>query len=113
MSIVVNIYYSGQGGAARAFAKEMVATKLVDEIRKEEGCLRYEYFFPMDDRETVLLIDEWRDQEAIDLHHKTELMSKISELRKKYDLTMKVERFQPIEVPYADQAYIIHNHKIK
>ncbi|WP_305204506.1 antibiotic biosynthesis monooxygenase, partial [Dubosiella newyorkensis] len=50
MSIVVNIYYSGQGGAARAFAEEMVATKLVDEIRKEEGCLRYEYFFPMDDR---------------------------------------------------------------
>lgn len=60
MSIVVNIYYSGQGGTARAFAEEMVATKLVDEIRKEEGCLRYEYFFPMDDRETVLLIDEWR-----------------------------------------------------
>lgn len=42
---------------------------------------RYEYFFPMDDPETVLLIDRWKDQEALDIHHKSEMMNEIAVLR--------------------------------
>ena len=59
MSLTINIYYTGKNGSARAFAKEMVEIGLVDRIRNEEGNLKYEYFFPMDDEETVLLIDRW------------------------------------------------------
>ena len=62
-------------------------------IRAEEGNLRYEYFFPMDDPETVLLIDRWRDQAAIDAHHASPMMGQIAALREKYDLHMRVERF--------------------
>jgi len=93
MSITVNIYYTGTNGNARKFAEEMVESGLVDEIRAEEGNERYEYFFPMDDPETVLLIDRWRDQAAIDFHHKSEMMPKIAALREKYKLRMKVERY--------------------
>lgn len=95
MSITVNIYYTGSDGSARAFAEEMVSSGIVDDVRTEEGNLRYEYFFPMDDPETVLLIDSWSDQEAIDLHHKSEMMPKIAELREKYKLRMRVERYLP------------------
>ena len=93
MSITVNIYYTGTNGNARKFAEEMVESGLVDEIRAEEGNDQYEYFFPMDDPETVLLIDRWRDQAAIDFHHKSEMMPKIAALREKYKLRMKVERY--------------------
>ena len=61
--ITVNLYYTGENDSARAFAEEMVCAGVVDAIRAEDGNLRYEYFFPMDDPETVLLIDQWRDQE--------------------------------------------------
>ena len=91
--ITVNLYYTGTNGSARAFAEEMVQTGVVTSIRAEDGNLRYEYFFPMDDPETVLLIDQWRDQEAIDVHHASPMMGKIAALREKYDLHMKVERF--------------------
>ena len=91
--ITVNLYYTGTNGSARAFAEEMVQTGIVTAIRAEDGNLRYEYFFPMDDPETVLLIDQWRDQEAIDVHHASPMMGKIAALREKYDLHMKVERF--------------------
>ena len=91
--ITVNLYYTGTNGSARAFAEEMVQTGVVTAIRAEDGNLRYEYFFPMDDPETVLLIDQWRDQEAIDVHHASPMMGKIAALREKYDLHMKVERF--------------------
>ena len=91
--ITVNLYYSGKNGSARAFAEEMVRSGVAEKIRAEEGNLRYEYFFPMDDPETVLLIDQWRDQAALDAHHASPMMAVIAALREKYDLHMKVERF--------------------
>lgn len=91
--ITVNIYYKGENGSARAFAGEMEASGIADAIRAEEGNLRYEYFLPMNDKETVLLIDAWTDQAAIDAHHSSPMMQKIMQLRDKYDLHMTVERF--------------------
>lgn len=92
-TITIHIFYTGQNGSARAFADEMTASGLVARIRAEEGNLGYAYYYPAEDPETVLLIDRWRDQGAIDAHHKSEMMSAIAELRKKYHLKMRVERF--------------------
>lgn len=93
MQITVNIYYTGEGDNARKFAEEMVQSGTAEKVRQEKGNLRYEYFFPMDEPDTVLLIDEWENEEAIDLHHKSEMMETIAKLRKKYKLKMRVERF--------------------
>ena len=93
MSLVINIYYTGKDGSARKFAEEMVSKGIVDLIRAEEGNERYEYFFPMEDPETVMLIDRWKNQEALDLHHKSDMMKQIIELRNKYGLHMKIEQF--------------------
>ncbi len=92
--LVINIYYTGKDGSARAFAKEMTESGLVDRIRQEEGNLGYEYFFPVDDEETILLIDKWKNQEALDFHHKTDMMKQIAALREKHKLKMKIERYQ-------------------
>ncbi|MBP5309959.1 MAG: antibiotic biosynthesis monooxygenase [Lachnospiraceae bacterium] len=91
--ITVNLYYKGINGNARAFAKEMESSGIADAIRAEKGNLRYEYFQPLNDPETVLLIDSWSDQEAIDAHHASEMMKQLAKLRDKYDLHMTVERF--------------------
>lgn len=106
--ITVNLYYTGENGAARAFAEEMVCAGVVDAIRAEDGNLRYAYFFPMDDPETVLLIDQWRDQAAIDAHHVSPMMGQIAALREKYDLHMKVERFVSDDsaLPEKDMKFI-------
>ena len=93
MSITVNLYYTGTNGSARKFAEEMISSGIVDLVRAEEGNERYEYFFPMDDPETVLLIDRWRDQAAIDFHHKSPMMAEIAKLRDKYKLRLRVERY--------------------
>ena len=93
MSITVNLYYTGKNGSARKFAEEMMESGVVADIRAEEGNERYEYFFPMEDPETVLLIDRWRDQAALDFHHKSEMMGQIAALRDKYKLKLKVERY--------------------
>ena len=106
--ITVNLYYTGTGGSARAFAEEMVQSGTVAAIRAEDGNVRYEYYFPMDDPETVLLIDQWRDQAAIDVHHASPMMAQIAALREKYDLHMRVERFVSDDsgLPEKDMKFI-------
>ena len=93
MSITVLLHYTGKDGSARQFAEEMMASGLVEAVRTEEGNERYEYYLPMEDPETVLLIDRWRDQAALDFHHKSPMMEQIAKLREKYKLRLKVERF--------------------
>ncbi len=93
MAFTVNIYYTGTDGNAKKFAEEMRSSGLVDRIRAEEGNLRYEYFLPIDDPETVLLIDAWANAEALDFHHKSPMMKEIAALREKYRLKMRVQKF--------------------
>ena len=103
--ITINLYYKGINGNARAFADEMESSGIADAIRAEEGNLRYEYFQPIDDPETVLLIDSWTNQAAIDAHHASPMMRQLAELREKYDLHMTIERFISDEYE-ADHHYI-------
>ena len=108
MSISVNIYYSGENGNARKFAEEMESSGTAAAIRNEAGNLRYEYFYPANDAETVLLIDVWKNQEDIDIHHASPMMQKISALREKYNLHMKVERYisDNAGIPDSDVKFI-------
>ena len=103
--ITVHLFYHGAKGAARAFAEEMESSGIADAIRAEEGNLRYRYFQPLDDPETVLLIDSWRDQAAIDAHHASPMMAKLAALREKYDLHMTVERLVD-EAAETDERFI-------
>lgn len=105
MAITINLYYTGTNGNARKFAVEMESSGTAAAIRAEEGNLRYEYFFQMNDPETVLLIDSWSDQAAIDNHHASVMMETVAALREKYDLHMKVERYVSDEQP-TDESFI-------
>ena len=106
MAITVNLRYSGKDGAARRFAEEMISSGTVDLIRSEPGNLHYEYYQSLDAPETVLLIDNWTDQAAIDAHHASPMMATIAALREKYDLHMTVERFVSAEDNLEDERFI-------
>ena len=106
--ITIHIHYTGHDGSARKFAEEMTASGTVDKIRAEVGNLGYDYYQPLDDPETLLLIDSWRDQASIDAHHASPMMRTIAALREKYDLKMRVERFVSDDggIPDKDAASI-------
>ena len=93
MSITMNLYYTGESGNARRFAEEMEKSGTAARIRSEAGNEKYDYFFPMKDPETVLLIDSWRDQEALDAHHASPMMETTAQLRQKYHLHMTAQSY--------------------
>ena len=92
----------------KSFVKEMEKSGTADAIRKEKGNIRYEYFYPANSKDTVLLIDSWESQQALDVHHASPMMGKIAELRNKYDLHMKVERYvEDVNgIPKSDDKFI-------
>ena len=109
--ITVNLRYTGKGNAALDFAKEMTESGTVAKIRSEKGNCRYEYLLPLFDDspdKTVLLIDQWENQAAIDAHHASPMMKTIAALREKYDLHMTVERYLSDEsgIPDHDKEFI-------
>ncbi len=106
MSITVNIYYTGKDNSAVEFAREMEQSGTAELIRREKGNRRYEYFLPMNGTETVLLIDSWEDQASIDAHHASPMMKTIAQLREKYDLHMRVEKYVPAPEEKQDREFI-------
>lgn len=57
------------------------AEELVEETRKEEGCISYQLFQDVNDSKILTFIEEWENQEAIDNHnnskHITEALPKL------------------------------------
>jgi hypothetical protein len=58
--------------------------------------------------EAVLLIDSWKDQASLDVHHASPMMQTIMQLREKYDLHMRAERYtqENEAVSAADASFI-------
>ncbi|MBQ0064394.1 MAG: antibiotic biosynthesis monooxygenase [Firmicutes bacterium] len=106
MSITVHLFYKGENGNAQKFAQEMESSGVAEAIRQEPGNLRYDYFISMKDPETVLLVDSWENQEAIDIHHDSPMMAQLGALREKYDLHMEAERFVEDSFTAHDTSFI-------
>lgn len=106
MQITINIRYTGKNDSVKYFLQEMKDSGTIDAIRAEEGNLRYEYYWSLEDPDTVLLIDSWESQAALDRHHGSPMMATIAELREKYDIHMIVERYLRAEDLPSDNAFI-------
>ena len=95
--LVINIRYTGQDGSARKYVEEMENSGIAARIRAIEGCLGYDFYFPADDPEGLLLIDSWQNQEALNHYHDAPAMQEAAALREKYRLGGRTVRmFAPI-----------------
>ncbi|WOY89097.1 antibiotic biosynthesis monooxygenase [Ligilactobacillus murinus] len=106
MSLTINIFYTGVGQNAQKFVKEMETSGLADKIRAQVGNERYEYYLSLEDPQTVLLIDQWTGQAALDRHHASEMMDEIVKLRDKYELHMQVQNYVPTKAATKDEKFI-------
>lgn len=51
-----------------------IAIRMVEETRKEEGCLAYTFHSPVDDPNTFFVYEEWASAEALQGHMSSEHM---------------------------------------
>ena len=67
IKVVAQFFFkAGEVDNALALAKELVV-----ETRKEKGCISYELCQSADKATHIAVIEEWENQEALDVHFKT------------------------------------------
>lgn len=64
-----------------------LSKEMVEETVKEEGCIKYELFQDIQDLNTMLIIEEWESEEALNKHmaseHFKRIIPQLKELREK------------------------------
>ena len=102
--ITITIRYTAENGNARKYVEEMESSGIAAKIRAVEGCLGYDYFYPADDPNGLLLIDSWADQAALNRYHSSPAMQEAAALREKYGLGGRTVRmFTPVTLPNRRQ----------
>ncbi len=91
--IVLNVTYKCKHQMREEFL-EMIMSEGIDvECRAEEGNLKYDYYIPTDDSDDLLLIEKWRNAEALAEHSKQSHFVRIGELKKDYVDDTIIEKF--------------------
>ncbi len=93
-NIIIHCYYTGKEDVVCGFIEEMLDSGLRDEVRGEDGCMQYDYFFSAEDKSTGVLLERWRDDTALSKHMNGRVMERIQEVKARYKLETRVERNQ-------------------
>lgn len=65
-----------------------IAKKVIDETRKEQGCITYVLFQDLQDPSILTMLEEWTDESAINQHDQSEhVLTLVPELRKMREST--------------------------
>ena len=93
--IVMNVTYTCRPGLREAFLERLLAEGIDSDSRAEPGNLKYDYYLPFDDGgDELLLVEKWRDAEALDRHHGLPHFARLSAFKGEYVTDTRVERFE-------------------
>lgn len=87
--------YGGLYGQARAageaFVRQIVR-RAADTIRREEGCIRYDYYFSAQQEDKILLVEQWQTQAHQRIHLQQPHMARLRELKEQYVSDTRLSR---------------------
>lgn len=73
------------------YLKEIQENRIDEISRKEEGCIRYDYFYPAGSDNTLFLWEQWESREHQKAHCQTEHFAKLGELKEKYSVISEIK----------------------
>ncbi len=92
--IVLNVTYRCKPDLRDEFL-EMIYTEGIDTAsRSEEGNIRYDYYTPVDGSDDLLLLEKWRDAEALAVHGRQPHFARLGELKKEFVIDTIIEKFE-------------------
>lgn len=90
--IVLNLYYKLKPDTKEEFLKEVYSSGIVKNTQAESGCIAYD-FYPSYNKDIILLIEKWADNESLNAHKEQEHLKKLLSLKEKYGITTTVDAF--------------------
>ena len=82
--MLFQVTYTMLPGQRDAFLQMMRESGILDQIRREEGCLDYRYYLPEEEDGTLLLVERWTGPEAQNAHMATGHMARLGQVKAQY-----------------------------
>lgn len=92
-NLLLNVTYTTKPGKRTAFLKALAQLGVVEKSKQEPGNLKYDYFYPLDSEDQLLLVEIWTDEEALALHTQTEHYQQLQSIKGDYLINASIERF--------------------
>ena len=71
--LTLYVVYTAKPGCRETFVRQIVMEGIADTIRREEGCIRYDYYFSAQQEDKILLVEQWQTH-----------MARLRELKEQY-----------------------------
>ncbi len=84
MNYTIYVIFDCFEGKREAFVEKVKEEGIVDAIRNEEGCIRYDFYFSEKNKNEILLIEEWESKEKQQIHVNQPHMEIFREIKKSH-----------------------------
>ena len=91
---VFHVTFKCRPGMREAFLEKLKAEGIVAACRGEEGNLGYDYYFSAENDCDLLLIEKWKDFNALAAHAKQAHMKRMDEIKAEYVTDMAIEKLE-------------------
>ena len=82
--LTLYVVYTAKPGCRETFVRQIVMEGIADTIRREEGCIRYDYYFSAQQEDKILLVEQWQTEEKQQAHLRAPHMDQLRRLKSEY-----------------------------
>ena len=93
-NIILHVYYRSKNGTAEDFVRAVKESGTQDKVRAEDGCMQYDYHLSLENADTVVLLEKWRDGDALATHLQQPHMETLKEFKSRFVQETKIERYE-------------------
>ena len=90
----IYVVFKSVPGKREEYISKLQSEGIVDAVRKEDGCIRYDYYFSEKDPDEILLIEAWETKEAQQIHIDQPHMVRLREIKPDYIISTELGEFE-------------------
>ena len=90
--ILLLVKYSMKPDSKEEFLQKVAAAEIPKLTRNEAVNIRYEFYCPVDDENSLLLLEQWTDFSAVETHRAMDHIQSLIALKKDYVLDTQIDR---------------------
>ena len=88
-----NVTYHCKPSKREAFFKAISELGVRSNSNREEGNLKYDYFFDAQDPDALLLVESWTEPALQQAHCRTEIFARLQALKAEYCENVTIDKF--------------------
>ncbi len=92
--VVLNVHYFTKPGKRAEFYEAVNKLEVPQKSRAEEGNIKYDYYLSIDNEDEILLVENWKDEEAFKFHTEQAHFKALGELKAEYVAETVLKRYE-------------------